>query len=97
MNLFTYKIRQEKKFFYSNPTMGTFTCNKDALGKAAAFTSGAYIKFSVLVSNRNNNVRSYNASTFQWALDYYVKKTQSQRTKNKKKTKQKTFRHFSSV
>lgn len=59
-----------KKFFYSNPTMGTFTCNKDALGKAAAFTSGAYIKFSVLVSNRNNNVRSYNASTFQWALDY---------------------------
>lgn len=50
--------------------MGTFTCNKDALGKAAAFTSGAYIKFSVLVSNRNYDVRSYNASTFQWALDY---------------------------
>lgn len=65
--------------------MGTFTCNKDALGKAAAFTSGAYIKFSVLVSNRNNNVRSYTASTFQWALDYYFKKkNQSQKTKNKK-------------
>lgn len=69
MNLFTYKIRQEKKFFYSNPTMGTFPCNRDALSKAAAFISGAYIKFSVLVSNKNN-VRSYNASTFQWALDY---------------------------
>lgn len=95
LNLFTYKIRQEKKFFSSNPTMGTFTCNKDALGKAAAFTSGAYIKFSVLVSNRNNNVRSYNASTFQWALDYYIKKKKNQSQRNKKKSK--TFHHFSSV
>lgn len=76
--------------------MGTFTCNKDALGKAAAFTSGAYIKFSVLVSNRNNNVRSYNASTFQWALDYYIKKKKkNQSQRNKKKSK--TFHHFSSV
>lgn len=77
--------------------MGTLTCNKDALGKAAAFPSGAYTKFSVLVSNTNNNVRSYDASTFQWALDYYIKKPKAKEPKIKNKKKSQTFHHFSSV
>lgn len=48
--------------------------SKNTLGKTAAFTWGAHIKLSVLVSNRNNNIRPYNANMFWWAPDYQTPK-----------------------